>query len=348
MIELKQDALNFSFPDVHPDADMSVEFQRTLRIPDDDRDYALPPGLGCFPLRHVDDFAADVPPSWIRHGGVMLPMYQSEAMWLNFNGRYVTDHGAHYPFAVKVAAGKINAVTGESWSDGLATDPQDYMVWPEQPWLDGYCVEQGLIRQFVAMPLGSGYSAEEQITGLAEFGGLQIVVYPMKREVFERRFPKVKPVARLMKTRGGYGPDDDLSDTMLASAEMALAPGGQMRQEIYDDPFDLRDWDVSAGSRCFVHITNSLVWHAITGQAPPTVPPTAKQYTKAGLPWFEYYDAEAKALQGSDTLSGLKSVAALAQQKGDVPLPENESVSPANVVSLRQGLKKHQVREGSF
>ena len=51
-------------------------------------------------------------------------------------------------------------------------------------------MEKGVIRQFVAMPLGAGYTAEEQITGKAEHGGLQIVVYPMKREVFERRFPE--------------------------------------------------------------------------------------------------------------------------------------------------------------
>ena len=57
------------------------------------------------------------------------------------------------------------------WSLHLNRDPQDYMVLPEQPWLDGYCVEKGVIRQFVAMPLGEGYSGEEQITGAAEHGG---------------------------------------------------------------------------------------------------------------------------------------------------------------------------------
>ena len=56
MIELKSDGLVFSFPEVHPDATLRVEFERTLRIPDDGRDYPLPPGLGNFPLRHVDDF----------------------------------------------------------------------------------------------------------------------------------------------------------------------------------------------------------------------------------------------------------------------------------------------------
>ncbi len=39
------------------------------------------------------------------------------------------------------------------------------------------------------MPLGSGCSAEEQFTGKAEHGGLQIKVYPMQAEEFERRFP---------------------------------------------------------------------------------------------------------------------------------------------------------------
>ena len=84
MIELKKDSLRFSFPGVHPDATLRIEFQRTLRIPDDGSTYPLPPGFGRFPLRHVDDFADRVPSSWRQHGGVFLPMYQSEAMWIAF------------------------------------------------------------------------------------------------------------------------------------------------------------------------------------------------------------------------------------------------------------------------
>ena len=144
------DALVFSFPEVHPAASLEITFQRTFRIPDDDKDYPLPPGFGGFPLSHVDDFAERVPKRWIEHGGVMLPMYQSEAMWLSFNSRFLSDHGTEYPFAIKVATGKINAVSGESWKDALNRKPQDYMVSKEQPWLDGYCVKKSLIRQFVA------------------------------------------------------------------------------------------------------------------------------------------------------------------------------------------------------
>jgi hypothetical protein len=75
-----------------------------------------------------------------------MPMYQSAALWIRFSTRY--------PFAVKVAAGKINAVTGDPWSRDLQADPQNYLVLPEQPWLDGFAVRKGVIRQFVAMPLG--------------------------------------------------------------------------------------------------------------------------------------------------------------------------------------------------
>ncbi len=343
MIELKNDRLRFSFPDVHPDAVLEVGFQRTFRIPDDGKTYPLPPGFGFFPLCHVDDHARRVPAHWLERGGVMLPMYQSEALWLMFTPRLVDRHWTSYPFAIKVAAGKINAVTGQGWSDGLNARPQDYMVAPRQPWLDGFCVEKGLIRQFVAMPLGAGYTAEEQLTGQAEYGGLQIVAYPMKREVFERRFPEGDTLmycapaaaapARVARSR---------------QADMGLAPGGRMKQEIYTDPFGLDDWDLTQKSRCFVHIANSLVWREITDRQPPTTPPTAKEYAQARLPWFDYYDDRAEALAGAKPLAGLKSVAELGREKGDVPLPENESVTPETVIKLRRKLAKDEVRDGRF
>ena len=340
MIELKSDALTFSFPEVHPQAKLSIDFQRTLRIPDDGSNYPLPPGLGRFPVRLVDDFSEELSPAWLRHGGVMLPMYQSEALWLNFECGWVRGHGSSYPFAIKVAAGKINAVTGDDWSDGLEPQNQDYLVAPEQPWLDGFCVEKGYIRQFVAMPLGSGYSAEEQLTGEAEFGGLQIVVYPMKWEVFQRRYPE-----RIGSAEDKY---DCLPMDVCAAADMALAPGGRMRQEIYEDPFSIDDWDRDQTSRCFVHLANSLVWRSITGADPPTAPWTSKEYNKAGLPWFDYYDDNAIALGGSKKLDELESVSEMAEKKGDVPLPENESVKPEKIIELRRGLKPGQVREGRF
>ena len=335
MIELRKDQLVFHFPEVHRDAVLRIEFQRTLRIPDDGKSYPLPPGLGRFPVRHVDDFAERVPPRWVDHGGVMLPMYQSEALWVNFS--------ASYPFAVKVATGKIDAVTGKELRPDLARRPQNYLVTPSQPWLDGYCIEKGVIRQFVAMPLGAGYSAEEQITGEAEWGGLQLTVYPITAEAYERWRSRE---ARYL-TASGMVAGMPMARAALGM-DMGLAPGGRMRQEIFADPHHLEDWDQDHTARCFVHLANSLVWRHVTGHEPPTVPPTAKEYAQAGLPWFEYYGAGETAVAGSGILAKLKSVVQMGKEKGDVPVPENETVTPGPIVELRKGLAKDEVREGRF
>ena len=324
MIELKRDELIFRFPEVHKDAECRISFQRTLRIPDDNRAYSLPPGLGRFPLNLVYDYADSVPAGWNAHGGVFLPMYQAEAMWLNFSGSY--------PMAVKVAAGKINAVTGEGWENELSEQPQDYVVIPAQPWLDGFSVMKGMIRQFVAMPLGEGYTAEEQLTGEAEHGGLQIVVYPIKPSYYKREEEQLHFVA--------YGPPR----AEMELGEMGLAPGGLMRQEIYEDEYGFEAWETSVRSRCYVHIVNSLQFFSVTGAHPPSMPPTALEYTKAGLPWFEYYGGDLKALEGAEKLAGLDSVAVKKLKKGEGVLADNEAVVPKVVKKLGEG----KVREGEF
>ena len=66
------------------------------------------------------------------------------------------------------------------------------------------------------------------------------------------------------------------------------------------------------------------------------------------MPWFDYYSDNSKPLEGSGILNGLKSVVEMGKEKGDNPLPENESVDPEHIVKLRKGLKKGQVREGAF
>jgi len=332
MIELKNSTLVFSFPDIHPEARISIKFQRTLRIPDDEKTYPLPPGLGIFPLKHIDDYP--VPEQWVEHGGVMMPMYQSEAMWIDFSTDYMIDHRTSYPFAIKIATGKINAVTGEPWDNTLNSNPQDYMVSTEQPWLDGYCIGNNVIRQFVAVPPASGYSAEEQLTGKAEHGGIQLIVYPMKKEIFYKKFPIIQRKSVINESGVRYS----------TSSDMLIAPGGKMEQEVFEDPFDFTDWDQNINSRCFVHIADSMVWRSITGENPPTVPFTAKEYNRHGFPWFKYYKDNSKSLPGSSILNKLKSVLQMGNDKGESPLPENTPVNQENVIII----SKDQVREGHF
>lgn len=300
MIEICRNTLTVSFPEVHPDAKCSVEFQRTLRVPDDNQEYPLPAGLGRFPIFPVDDFP--VPADWKTHGGVFLPMYQSEALWIKFS-----TGSTQYPFAIKVAAGKINAVDGSNWHNDLQTTPQDYVVIPEQRWLDGFCVAKNAVRQFVAMPLGQGMTAEEQITGAALWGGLQFIFYPMKAAEYLKRDSHLIPIASKVHTA--------LHSRCVDASGMGLAPGGRIKQKIASDPYGLDVWETSAVSRCFVHLANSDAFETITGDAPPTRPITPDQYAAAKLPWFDYY-SEGNSVEGSNALAQMDGLGAAYLKSG--------------------------------
>ena len=287
---------------------LEVSFQRTLRIPDDGGEYPLPEGLGEFPIRPVDDY--DVPAEWLKRGGVMMPMYQSEALWVRFS--------SSYPFAVKVGAGKINAVSGEPWVPELQRAPQNYVVVPGQRWLDGFAVGDGLIRQFVAMPLGSGFSVEEQLTGKAEFGGIQLQACPMRVESYFNKtiVPNLpEELLELIPTLFEKHLIKRSSGIKMSPprrfASMGLAAGGLMRQEIYEDPHPFEDWDTSHPVRCFVHLCNALDWRKLTNEDPPHPPFTPKEYETCGIPWFDYYRDDLKVLEGSEQLAGVKSIAQL-------------------------------------
>ena len=130
----------------------------------------------------------------------------------------------------------------------------------------------------------------------------------------------------------------------LRPAEMGLAPGGLMRQEIYEDDYGFDAWETSVRSRCFVHILNSVQYLAVCGVEPPTMPPTAAEYPDAGLPWFDYYGGDLKALEGSAKLANLDSVAAKMWKAGAGALPGNEPVAPKVVKQLN----RQRVREGEF
>ena len=290
---------------VHIGERFSVSFQRTLRVPDDGQAYPLPPGLGAFPVHRVEDYSDRVPAAWKEHGGVFIPMYQREALWLAFNAAYWK------PNAVKVGVGKINAVSGEAWDDKLNGDTQDYIVCPDQPWLDGINVGGGLIRQFVAMPLGMGYTVEGQLTEKEEFGGIQILVYEPK----PGRFPD-QPSPELDRELGMLSAPE-----AAPTGEMGLAVGGKMKQKIYPDLYCIDTWDPDNYGGVFVHIVNSEQYRELTGFEPPPTPLSAQTYTAYGLPWFDLYDEGEGDLAGPEKLAQVKAIKEKDTEEG-VPLPE--------------------------
>ncbi len=331
MPTLEHDDLVFRFPNIEPRSQFSISFMRTLRIPETEQTYFLPPGIGTFPLRHAEDYAQNLPARTVDRGGVIMPMWQAEAMWMNFNNdgpewsdQNSMESGYGLPVAIKIAAGKINAVSGEAWRPGLHRDPQDYAVSPAQPWLDGFAVEKGVIRQFVAMPLGEGYSVEEQLTQSGEWGGVQISVTPLKASVWQR----------IKGSRRSEVLMDACMSLCCSSMEMGLGAGGRMHQEIYEDTFNLEDWDWEATERVFVSLVHAKDWLSITGEPASNEPPSAKEYSEAGLPWFDYYAADLQALPGSDALSGVKSVAEIFKDKTGAQLTGSKDVQTAKPIIL--------------
>jgi hypothetical protein len=298
-------------------AGVGVSFHRTLRIPDDGKVYPLPPSLGCFPIHRVKDHAGRVPESWLGNGGIFLPMYQREAMWMSF------DRPHWPPRALKLAVGMVNAITGAPWDDRLSKDEQDYLVCPDQPWIDGIKSADGEIRQFVAMPLGMGYTVEGQVTGEERFGGLQIAVHSAKKG----RLPKhdrTEPHTDAMTVLSLSAAPPS------AGAEMGLAAGGRMEQKIYPDPYGRDTWRTRPDARLYVHIVNSQLYREITGERAPDTPVTARTYTEHGYPWFALYDEAQPDVPVPDTLAGVKSVKQMDAEKGFAPQQDDTSVPVAD------------------
>lgn len=327
----------FPYKTDYTDCEISINFHRTLRIPDDNKKYNLPPSLGHFPLEHIDDFAEKLPENWKEHGGVFFPMHQSEAMWMSFT--------SEWPFAVKIASGKVNAVSGKPWSNSLEKteegETQDYIIVPSQPWLDGFNVSKGVIRQFVSVPLHSGFTVEEQITGNAEFGGIQIMVFPMKEEEFRKLDDYKSLLCSASACAGSVSLEAaPASRGILRSAkktEMGLGAGGFMKQEVYADKYGIDKWNTE-GQRVFVHLLNSLEYKEVTGKNPPNSPLSPKQYQQYGYTWFDYYSDEV-AINGSKELSKINSVAQLEITKDNSMLEDNTGFNPKEKKLINLGTK---------
>ncbi|MEU6658968.1 hypothetical protein [Streptomyces sp. NPDC046821] len=299
-----------------------VRFVRTLRLPETGT-HPLPPGLGEFPVRRVADYADSVPAQWRARGGVMLPMYLREAMWLSFAG-------SAEPAVLQVGVGKVCAISGLPWSDRLSRDPQNYVVIPRQPWLDGVKSGKGKVRQFVALPLGLGATVEGQVTGEETWGGIQLQSFTLGerarrewREAEARRLAEARigaPLAPGSAPAGGYGgPPPPMAAAAPqapgaapraggahAARAMGLGAGGTMRQQVFRDDRPASDWADTPAGRVFVHLVTPPDWRRITGEAPPPSPVDRAAYTRAGLPWFDYYDESAEDLAPTDTLTSVK------------------------------------------
>ena len=316
--------------------EFSISFQRTLRVPDDGRDYPLPAGLGRLPVRNVRTLKSEsIPEAWRATPTSLIPLHPAEATWLSFDG--------NHPVAVQIAAGGICAGSGLPYVGALSRDPQNYLSTPTQPRLDGFRVDAHTVRQFVAMPLGHGYTVEGQLTGQEKRGAVQIRVVPLTVEALwthhilprcdQRWKDLTRPVTRYDDILETASDSFSIQACMACCEEAGFGAGGRIRQEIYADPLPRESWDEYAALACENHLILADRWTAFTGEPMPTPPPTPAHYAAAGIPWFDYISA-ATPLTTPSSLSGVNSVASLFKTKSGLDLPENTSVSIPESIKL--------------
>lgn len=275
---------------------VDITFQRTLRVAETGLN-GLPPGLGMFPLRSVDSLGDRATVDMVERGGVVMPIYQREAMWLSFH--------SNVPVAIQVGTGLRCAVTGDKLEKRLRHRKQNFIVGTTQPWLDGFKTETGEVRQFVAARLGDGATVEEQLSDEAPVGGVQIVVWELTDEALERWHH------RQDRWIHASSPPLDVCfsiEPLACMTSMGIGAGGLIQQEIYRSDFAKSDWRSEPSARVWVHLTDANNWTALTGEPQPSTPVTAQQYAEWGFPWFDYYDADHVDVDGSPVLAGVKTV----------------------------------------
>jgi hypothetical protein len=180
------------------------------------------------------------------------------------------------------------------------------------------------VRQFVAMPLGQGYTVEAQLTGQEQFGGIQVQVYDPQAGLFPDEPSPPPPVDALPGVFSGafLGGRVDAPLSAMAGApqmDMGLAAGGEITQKVYPDSRGLATWDTSHHGKLQVFIVNIARYMQITGELPPTTPVDAQTYTRYGFPWFELYDEDLSDITPSQALAGVVSVADIDSAREEPP-----------------------------
>ncbi len=105
--------------------------------------------------------------------------------------------------------------------------------------------------------------------------------------------------------------------------EMAIAPGGFIKQTIVKDPVRSTDWDLNNTIMFNVHLLNASVFGDLLGPKAPTTPVTAELYKPHGYPFFELYE-EKSGIEGD--FGNIKSIGDLEKEKKGIKRRHDEDI----------------------
>jgi hypothetical protein len=170
-----------------------------------------------------------------------------EALWIQFESQE--------QFAIKLFVGGVNAISGSPAGAPQSQHRlQDYVVTPRQRWLDGIATSAGEVRQFVAVPMGRGFSIEAQVTQQEKYGGIQIEV--MKRKKKYREFNLLANDGRSAKLRLEVGE----STGQLRTAISEALPPQSFQAKLLDNDITIDDTKLSDLSEKLVgHVVHAVV-----------------------------------------------------------------------------------------
>lgn len=298
--------------------------------------HALPPSLGQFEF-------------FMHNGKKIVPIDATNALWLSFT---LDTQGLDVPYAIKILAGGVNAVTGETehGADVLrlrnnvpgTKTGQNYMLLPAQPWIDGFKTADGTVRQFVAEILGEGKSVEEILDG-TEHGGLQIIVIPPTAAVIQEAIRASETIRRpkgFSKGRrsGGiihssmpkYGPIGDTGICKGGAEEpeepevMGLAAGAQIKQSINFSTVPVDAFDPHDARVLNLTILEAGAFRTLRGLPNPPRMPTQAEYDKLSGLYFDLPVPAAHAVKADPMSRLVQQQEALA----DAVLPKLEAKDP--------------------
>ena len=138
----------------------SVSFQRTLRIPDDGATIRCRPASARFPVRRVADYADRVPATWREHGGVLHADVPARGDVAELQRRAVAADRAQG--RDRQGQRDLRRAVDRRLQGGRAGLRRRARA--SRGWTASTPATAS-IRQFVAMPLGMGYTVEGQVTG---------------------------------------------------------------------------------------------------------------------------------------------------------------------------------------
>ncbi|HEY7499419.1 MAG TPA: hypothetical protein VH740_12960 [Vicinamibacterales bacterium] len=217
-----------------------VSLVRTTRVPDDGREYPLTAHHGEFPLRSALAYPDAAPANWVEGRDFFAPAHEAEAFFVAFEGGR--------PHAVQVDADGTNAISSAPAGAPLNDNPQNYVVCPPQPWLDGFHDGQRRVRQFRANVDRAGGS------------GLTLIVFPAHRTALAKFYTSAKGVIY------------DQRETFDGSDRK----GGLVREAIVPDPLGIDSWDRDRALVVRIHFVDVKWFSEVTGEPlspPPPAPP---------------------------------------------------------------------------